>query len=929
MQIRLPALPVSSAPAFARLPRTPQAYWALAFGLIFLLAQFVPGRQFRMGQDGYAVLHTVLEFLSMAVCLQVFLISLRPDPSRRLGEGLIGPGLLVVGLIDLAHALSYPGMPAFVSASDSEKAIDFWLAARLLAALTLLGAALYWNRQSRHAWGRALFGLLALGYGALTYWLVLWHPAALPRTFIPDSGLTPFKIGTEYTIVGLHLFTLLLFLTPARRQSGNGTAAWLATAVWIMALSELFFTLYASVTDLYNLLGHLFKVTAYGIIYRSLVYSRIERPLQLLEAAEQRFDLAVRGSNDGIWDYDLTRNMIYFSPRWKAILGYAESEIGDSPAEFYDRVHPDDQARVRAALDAHLAGQTADYQAEYRLRTKSGDYLWVMSRGLALFDQQHRPIRIAGTTSDISERKRFEEALRQSEARLKEAQRNAAIGDWHLDLVTREFSCSDEFYRILGADPYQTRIDNMDALLGYIHPEDRQQVEAAYWQSVQERQPFDLDHRLLLANGGVRHIHVRAVHRYAADGTPLGSDGTMQDITPRKTAELELARHRRYLEEMVSLRTAELASREEQYRLVADYTYDLETWIGEDGQYRYVSPACQQLTGYEAGELIADPGLLARIAHPDDRATVRQLFERCYVERHVNRLEFRLIRRDGRIIWVEHVGQPVYGRDGSYRGYRSSTRDITLRKQALLQLQEAKQRAEEADRVKSAFLATMSHELRTPLNSIIGFTGALQMGLAGPLTEEQARQLGYVRDSGQHLLNLINDILDLSKIEAGQLTVEFKPFDLRASIQQVVKLSQPMAEAKGLPIRLELDPALGQIVSDRHRVDQILLNLLSNAIKFTERGEIGLHCRVEGSVVRLSVSDTGPGIRPENFARLFQPFQQIDDGLGRQHEGTGLGLSICQRLAKLLGGEIQVESEWGKGSVFSVTLPISPDAHEA
>ncbi|WP_165919103.1 MASE3 domain-containing protein [Sulfuritortus calidifontis] len=886
----------------------------------FIAAQFIPGRQFAMGQDGYAVLHTILEFLSMAVCLQVFVISLRPSHHVGFGETLIGPGLLVVGLLDLGHALSYQGMPDFVTPSGPEKAIDFWLAARLSAAITLLLAAIFWQRQAGRPLLRHLMVALLFAFGGLTYWAVLWRQELLPHTFIPGQGLTGLKIATEYLIAGIHLATLALFLSPGLRQTGK-TSAWLGAAVWIMALSELFFTLYASVTDLYNLLGHLYKVVAYGIIYRALVFSRIEEPQRLLEEAERRFDLAVHGSNDSIWDRDLVGNKTYYSPRWKAMLGYEEDEIGDAPEEFTSRVHPSDLAHVLTAMEAHLSGQGDHYRAEFRMRRKDGEYIWILARGVALFDRHRRPIRIAGTHTDISERKRFEAALRQSEASLKEAQRSAALGSWEIDYGSGELHGSDEFYRIFGVAPYQALLTSREAVKPYIHPEDYARVKESFEASLREHSGFDMDFRLNLPGGQIKHVHGRASHRYAPDGAPLASHGTLQDITARKMVEMELDRHRRHLEVMVAQRTAELAAREEQYRLVADFTYDMETWIGEDGRYRYVSPACLHLTGHEADEFMADPGLMARLAHPDDRAVVNRLFDRCYRERQINRLEFRLIRSDGRVVWVEHVGQPVYGRDGSYRGYRSSTRDITLRKQAEQQLTEARLRAEEADRLKSAFLATMSHELRTPLNSIIGFTGALQMGLAGPLNEEQAKQLGYVRQSGEHLLALISDILDLSKIEAGQLQVEHKLFNLRASIEHAVEVGRALAKPKGLPIRVEIDPAIGHIESDRRRVDQVLLNLLGNAIKFTERGEICLRCGIEGDMVRISVSDSGPGITEANLVNLFQPFHQIDDGLGRRHEGTGLGLSISKRLVELLGGSIRAESEWGKGSTFSFTLP--------
>lgn len=233
----------------------------------------------------------------------------------------------------------------------------------------------------------------------------------------------------------------------------------------------------------------------------------------------------------------------------------------------------------------------------------------------------------------------------------------------------------------------------------------------------------------------------------------------------------------------------------------------------------------------------------------------------------------------------------------------------------------AKEQAEAADRIKSAFLATMSHELRTPLNSIIGFTGILLKQMAGPLNDEQSKQLSMVRNSARHLLDLINDVLDISKIEAGQLEVAIAPFAMDGLIERVMSTVAPAAAQKGLTLTAEIGPGVGRIVSDERRVAQVLINLLGNAIKFTERGGVQIICRIQQEMLTVSVVDTGPGIADSDLIKLFQPFQQLETGLSRRHEGTGLGLSISKRLVEHLGGSIQVQSRLGKGSVFTVLFP--------
>jgi len=243
------------------------------------------------------------------------------------------------------------------------------------------------------------------------------------------------------------------------------------------------------------------------------------------------------------------------------------------------------------------------------------------------------------------------------------------------------------------------------------------------------------------------------------------------------------------------------------------------------------------------------------------------------------------------------------------------------------ELSAAKERAEAADRVKSAFLATMSHELRTPLNSVIGFTGVLLSGRPGPLTPEQVRQLTIVRNAGHRLLGLIGDVLDISKIEAGEMTVEALPVDLAALIERVTLAAQHLAQGRELGFSVSVDPLPGPVLGDVRRIEQIIDNLVSNAVKFTRTGDIRITCRVEDGQARIAVADTGIGIRPEDISRLFLPFVQIEGGTVRGvKEGTGLGLSICRHLVEAMSGRIWVDSVFGRGSTFQFTLPFAREA---
>ncbi len=585
-----------------------------------------------------------------------------------------------------------------------------------------------------------------------------------------------------------------------------------------------------------------------------------------------------------------------------------------------------------------------------------------------------------------------EEALRESEASLAEAQHIARIGSWKLDLQRNMLKWSDEVCRIFEVEP-GVHAATFEDFLGMVHPEDRQPVRQAYDAHLNRQQPYDVTHRLLLAEGRIKVVHERCETVYA-NGCPLYSLGTVQDVTERRQAEeaLEHEMHLAFLRADVN------------EALVADTEPGaiLRRCLAAISRYVGAGCACIWLPDSSSGvlELHVFEGTCAACLPEGVRQVKIGEFgigrvaqtRQAVLEKSVPGSLLHCVgmecgnRVDSFAGYPLVIGEELQGVLGMYlpealaedaleaiQAVSAGVANALARCKAEEELRALNAELEErvaertlqmeaagrelvhknlqlmaASQLKSEFLANMSHELRTPLNAIIGFSEVLRDGLAGELSAEQKEYVADIFAAGSHLLDLINDILDLSKIESGMMQIDAEPIEVGTLLHDALTVIREKAARHGIRLALELAPKLPDIEADPRKLRQILFNLLSNAVKFTpDGGQVTLGARrVERAEMRLPedrpgrlfplpegggneflelwVADTGIGIPEERLEQLFQPFVQVDASAARRHGGTGLGLAMIRRLAELHGGTVGVSSRPQGGSCFFVWIPCRP-----
>ncbi|MFN3955880.1 MAG: PAS domain S-box protein [Pararhodobacter sp.] len=635
-----------------------------------------------------------------------------------------------------------------------------------------------------------------------------------------------------------------------------------------------------------------------------------------IKQAEERLNDIIRGARVGTWDLSFETGEQIINDYWATMLGYPAGSIGRIDSlRWNELIHPADAARVQAELDRLQNGETDVIEIETRKRHSEGHWVHLLSRGrVTQRDEAGKPIRVSGVDIDITERRSIEERL----STILDA---SSVGTWQLDAVHGNVVIDEQYAAMLGYARHELNPMTHVLFESLVHPDDLAQVKANV-ASLYNTGRNRITHEFRMRHRDGRWIWILSkarVLRWSAPGEPAEESGVHLDITENKLREFALAEAKEALENA-------LAARQEAEQRIAEIAEASDDWFWEqDEEFRftYMSSGFARATGLGLDQVIGckrkdfplepGPGGDADWAEMERRKLAREPFsDFIHCVRHAV---------DGSLVWLRVSGAPHYDADGRFCGYRGVGSNVTA-------LVAATERAEAANQAKSRFLANMSHELRTPLTGVLGMAELLGERVTDP---GQRRMLETIRDSGEGLLNILNDILDLAKIEAGKLDIAeqaYVPLDLA---QRVEGLFVNRAESKGLALSVMSAAACAQPrTGDPHRILQIMNNLVGNAIKFTDTGGINVELSFpQSDRFQITVRDSGIGMSTEQCARVFEEFEQAEGSTARRFGGTGLGLSITRRLVELMGGEITLESKLGKGTTVIVQLPAAPTVIEA
>jgi len=677
--------------------------------------------------------------------------------------------------------------------------------------------------------------------------------------------------------------------------------------------------------------------------------------------------VAVGGAQVGLYDWNIVTNQVVFSPEWKAQLGYADAEMPNDYAEWHNRLHPDDLQPTLDGVMAFVAHPTPAFDMEYRMRHKDGGYRWIASKGVPTVNDTGQAIRLIGGHIDITEFKRDEATL------ALQARRAEAL----LELPNAAEQLDEAAFMQRGQELAEDLTGSRISFIHFVN-NDEETIELAAWsrRTLESYCHAIFDKHYPISQAGIWADALRLrktvmLNDYAAcphkRGLPeghaellrlitvpviengkvvmlagVGNKAEDYDDTDAETVQLIANDIWRAVQKRRAATV--LRAREDELRKLAQAVEQSPESIvitNLDAEIEYINASFLQATGYSRDEVIGqNPRVLQSGKTPP--ATHAAMWN-ALSHGQPWKGEFINQRKDGSEYVEFAIITPLRQPDGTISHYVAVKEDVTEKKhlgeeldrhrhhleklvaERTAQLEFALDKAESAGRSRAAFLANMSHEIRTPMNAILGMTYLMRRG---EVTPKQNEQLDRIEQASRLLLGLINDILDLSKVEAGKLQIESVPVAVAGIPPNIASMLDQTARDKGLQLIVETQPLPDNLQGDPTRLTQALLNLASNAIKFTQRGQVTLRCRLisedaQGALIRFEVEDTGIGIAPAMIPRLFTAFEQADSSTTRRYGGSGLGLAITRHIAELMGGDVGVDSTPGKGSTFWFTARLA------
>ncbi|SMP62550.1 PAS domain S-box protein [Anoxynatronum buryatiense] len=630
---------------------------------------------------------------------------------------------------------------------------------------------------------------------------------------------------------------------------------------------------------------------------------------ELLAKERQRLADIIKGTRVGTWEWNVQTGKTTLNERWAEMVGYTLAELEPTSINTRNRfVHPDDLQASEAQLQEVFSHQRDHYDIEYRMKHRDGHWVWVQDRGNVIsWTADDIPLLMSGTHTDITEKKLVEKALEESEKAYRAYTEQSPLAIFVTDRAGKYLRANPAACTLTG----YTEEELIKLTINDLTPPEFKDQDQARINEAEEKGTVAAEF-IGLKKNGERYwgrIHISIINENEIMGI-------VEDISERKEMEVTLASKQKELETYFTS------------------SLDLLCIANTNGTFIRLNPEWEKVLGYSLEELEGKKFL--DYVHPEDLPATMEVIQNLKNQEEVSSFTNRYRCADNTYRWIEWRSRPVG--EVMYSVARDVTKKFKQEEKLLeftamlemknLELDVAAHQAEQASRTKSQFLANMSHEIRTPMNGILGFLQLLQ---ETKTDKQQATYINYIKTSSEILLSLINDILDLSKIESGKMELETIPFDLRSALEAAVIPQAHRAHSKNLELHLLMRPCLPfQVKGDPTRLRQIVTNLVSNAVKFTEIGNIAVECSQINesdtvSTVEIQVRDTGIGISEEAVSRLFESFTQADASNTREYGGSGLGLAISRDLAHLMKGTITVASSPGEGSTFTLTLPLEKD----